>query len=92
MIKSFKHKGLKSYFEDNSTAGIIPQHAKKLQIQLAVLNSAGKVADLDLPGYRLHPLKGDRNGIWAITVKANWRITFEFHDGDAYIVNYEDYH
>lgn len=70
----------------------MPQHTKKLKVQLAVLNQADKVSDLDLPGYRLHPLKGDRDGIWSITVNGNWRITFEFHDGDAHIVNYEDYH
>lgn len=92
MIKSFKHKGLRQYFETGSTAGIMPQHAKKLKVQLAVLNEADKVGDLDLPGYRLHSLKGDRDGIWSITVNGNWRITFEFQDGDAYIVNYEDYH
>lgn len=92
MIKSFKHKGLRQYFENGSTAGIMPQHAKKLKVQLAVLNQADKVSDLDLPGYKLHPLKGDRDGIWSITVNGNWRMTFEFHDGDAYIVNYEDYH
>ncbi|EOS94816.1 type II toxin-antitoxin system RelE/ParE family toxin [Erwinia tracheiphila] len=92
MIKSFKHKGLRLFFETDSTAGIMPQHTKKLKVQLAVLNQADKVSDLDLPGYRLHPLKGDRDGIWSITVNGNWRITFEFHDGDAHIVNYEDYH
>ncbi|OON41480.1 Killer protein [Izhakiella australiensis] len=92
MIKSFKHKGLKQYFETGSTAGIMPQHAKKLKVQLAFLNQADKASDLDLPGYRLHALKGDRNEIWSITVNGNWRMTFKFQDGDAYIVNYEDYH
>lgn len=80
------------FFETESTAGIIPQHAKKLKVQLAVLNQADKVCDLDLPGYRLHALKGSYKDIWSISVNGNWRITFEFHDGDAYIVNYEDYH
>tara|TARA_R110002094_G_scaffold212029_3_gene182550 strand:+ start:3611 stop:3823 length:213 start_codon:yes stop_codon:yes gene_type:complete len=70
MIKSFKHKGLRRYYETGSTRGI----------------------DLDIPGYVLHPLKGNRKGIWAITVSGNWRLTFEFSDGNAYLLDYEDYH
>ena len=56
------------------------------------MDTATRIEDMDLPGFRLHPLKGDRQGQWAIVVSKNWRITFEFIDGDAYIVNYEDYH
>jgi len=92
MIKTFKHKGLKKYFEQGSTAGIQSNHAKKLQMQLVAIDTAQIIEDIDLPGYELHPLKGEREGIWAISVNGNWRLTFEFTDGHAYILNYEDYH
>ena len=92
MIKSFKHKGLERFYESGSTRGIQADHSKKLRLQLAALDTAQVIDDLDLPGYRLHPLKGDKKGLWSITVNGNWRITFEFKDGNAYIVNYEDYH
>lgn len=92
MIKSFKHKGLRSFFETGSLAGIQASHAKRLRMQLAALDTAQTIEDMDVPGFRLHPLKGDRMSIWSITVSGNWRVTFEFSDGHAYIVNYEDYH
>jgi proteic killer suppression protein len=92
MIKSFKHKGLERFFESGITRGIQPDHAKKLRMQLAALDTANIIEDIDIPGYRLHPLKGNRKGIWSITVNGNWRITFEFNEGNVYIVNYEDYH
>lgn len=92
MIKSFKHKGLKKYFESGSTAGIQVSHAKKLKMQLAAIDTAQVIDDIDLPGYKLHPLKGEREGIWSISVNGNWRVTFEFKDGNAFILNYEDYH
>lgn len=92
MIKSFKHKGLKVYFETGKTSGIQAKHAKKLRMQLAAIDSAQVIDDIDLPGFGLHPLKGSRVGIWSIVVNGNWRITFEFEEGHAYILNYEDYH
>lgn len=92
MIKSFRHKGLERFFETGSTRGVQSNHAKKLRMQLGALDTALTIDDMDVPGYRLHPLKGDREGIWSITVSGNWRMTFEFRDGNAYIVNYEDYH
>jgi len=92
MIKSFKHKGLRRFYETGSKQGIQAQHAQKLRMQLAALDSALSIEDLEIPGYRLHQLKGDRKGIWSISVSGNWRITFEFSDGNVYIVNYEDYH
>ncbi|MBI1295751.1 Killer protein [bacterium] len=92
MIKSFKHKGLKNFFETGSAAGIDASHRQKLRIRLSALDTATTIDDLNLPGFRLHPLKGDRDGLWAIDVNKNWRITFEFIDGNAYVVNYEDYH
>ena len=61
-------------------------------MQLAALDTAMEITDLDLPGYALHPLKGHRNGIWAIAVSGNWRLTFEFSEGNAYLLYYEDYH
>ena len=67
-------------------------HASKLRMQLAALNTAQSTEDLDIPGYRLHALKGSRKGTWAITINANWRLTFEFSDGNVYILDYEDYH
>lgn len=92
MIKSFKHKGLERFFVSGNRKGIQPEHARKLQMRLAAIHSATEIEDIDLPSYRLHPLKGDREGIWSIAVNGNWRITFEFVDGNAYILNYEDYH
>lgn len=92
MIKSFKHKGLQKFYETGSTRGIQASHSKKLRMQLAALNTACSIDDMDIPGYRLHPLKGDRKGIWSISVRGNWRVTFEFTDGSAYIIDYEDYH
>ena len=92
MIKSFTHKGLERYFETGSTRGIQPRHSRKLRMQLAALDTAKNIEDIDVPGYRLHPLKGNRKGLWSIAVSANWRITFEFADGNVYIVDYEDYH
>jgi proteic killer suppression protein len=92
MIKTFKHKGLKKFFETGSKAGIQAKHDRKLRMQLAAIDTATIIDDVDLPGFKLHPLKGNRDGIWSITVNGNWRITFEFIDGNAYILNYEDYH
>jgi len=92
VIKSFRHKGLRRYYETGSTRDIQAKHANRLRMQLAALDTAVEIADLDIPGYGLHPLKGDRKGIWAITVSGNWRLTFEFSDGNAYLLDYEDYH
>ncbi len=92
MIKSFKHKGLKNFFETGQVAGIDPAHRQKIRLRLAALDTALTLDDVDLPGFRLHSLKGDKQGLWAIDVNKNWRITFEFIEGNVYIVNYEDYH
>jgi len=61
-------------------------------MQLADLDTAQTIDDMDLPGFRLHPLKGNLAGRWSITVSGNWRLTFEFRDGNAYVLDYEDYH
>lgn len=92
MIKAFKHKGLKKFFETGSKAGIQAKHERRLRMQLAAIDTASIIEDIDLPGFKLHPLKGNRDGVWSITVNGNWRVTFEFKDGNAYILNYEDYH
>lgn len=92
MIKSFRHKGLERYFLKGSTRGIQPNHAEKLRMQLIALDTAQDIDDMDIVGYQLHPLKGKRKGIWAVSVSGNWRLTFEFLDGNAHILNYEDYH
>lgn len=92
MIKTFKHKGIKLFFEKGDCSGIQANHRNKLRLQLAALDTAQVIEDLNLPGYRLHKLKGDRKNSWSIIVNGNWRLTFEFYNGDAYIVNYEDYH
>jgi len=92
MIKSFRHKGLRRFYEVGSSAGIQASHKKRLRIQLAALDTAETIEDMEIHGFKLRPLKGSRKGLWSISVSGNWRITFEFRDGNAYIVNYEDYH
>ena len=92
MIKTFKHKGLMLFYETGSTRGIQAKHAGRLRMQLAALDTAMDVTDIDIPGYKLHQLKGNRLGVWAISVSDNWRLTFEFRDGHAYLIDYEGYH
>jgi proteic killer suppression protein len=92
MVKSFKHKGLRKLFETGSVVGIQPGHKQKLRMRLTALDTATYIEDMDIPGWRLHSLKGNREGLWAIDVSRNWRIVFEFSDGNAYAVDYEDYH
>lgn len=92
MIKSFRHKGLRRLFETGTTSGVQASHAKRLRMQLAALDTALTIDDMDIAGFRLHPLKGAMRGRWSISVNGNWRVTFEFRDGNAYILDYEDYH
>jgi proteic killer suppression protein len=92
MIKSFRHKGLRQLFETGSTAGVQTNHAKRLRMQLAALDTATVIADMDVPGFRLHRLKGALQARWSMSVSGNWRVTFEFRDGNAYLLDYEDYH
>jgi len=89
---SIKHKGLRTLFETGKATGIQPNHARRLRMQLAALDTAQVIDDMDLPGFRLHALKGQLAGRWSITVSENWRLTFEFREGNAYVVDYEDYH
>ncbi len=92
MIKSFAHKGLKDYYETGSKKGIQPEHAPKLGRMLDRLDASTCPEDMNLPGYRLHQLKGDRQDIWSVTVNGNWRMTFYFEGQDAYLVDYVEYH
>jgi toxin HigB-1 len=92
MIRSIRHKGLKRLYEDDDPRGVIGEHAEKLRDILARLDAASTAADMDLPGFRLHSLKGQLKGFWAVTVRANWRVIFRFADRDAVDVDYVDYH
>lgn len=92
MIKSFRHKGLKRFFESASVSGIQPQHAKRLRMQIVALDTAHSIEDMDIPGFKLHSLKGPDKGRWSIWVNGNWRVAFEFRDGHAFVLNYEDHH
>jgi proteic killer suppression protein len=92
VVVGFRHKGLRQYCGKGSTRGIQHDHAKKLRRILAALDAASRPADLNLPGYDLHPLKGDRAGTWSISVSGNWRVTFRFDGNDVTDVDYEDYH
>jgi proteic killer suppression protein len=91
MIKSFRHKGPKNFFETGSKAGIQPDHAAKLRIQLTRLDDATCPQDMAAPGWRLHRLTADLDEHWAITVSGNWRLTFRFEGENAVLVNYQDY-
>jgi len=92
VIKTFRHKGLENFFFDGSKKGIHPEHAKKLGLILDRLDASNTVQDMNYPGSGLHLLKGNLSGYWAVTVSGNWRVVFQFHEGDAYVVDYRDYH
>lgn len=79
-------------FENGGHAGVQPQHAKRLRMQLAALDTAQVVEDMDVPGFGLHSLKGAIAHRWSVAVSGNWRLTFEFRVGNAYVLDYEDYH
>ena len=92
MIQSFRHKGLKRLFEDGDRKGIRADYVDKIENILAVLNRARTPEDMNLPGFRLHPLKGDLKGFAAVTVRANYRVIFRFENGHAWDVDFVDYH
>jgi len=92
MIVSFKHRGLKRFFDRGDAKKIAPEHRQKISDILSVLNDAQDIEDMNLATFHLHQLTGDRAGTWSVTVRANWRITFTFENGKASDVNYEDYH
>lgn len=92
MIKTFRHKGVKDFFDTGSRAGINPDHAAKLNRQLARLDAASAPEDMNLPGWKFHSLNGKLAGHYSVWVSGNWRLTFAFEGGDAVLVNYQDYH
>ena len=92
MIGSFRHKGLKEFFETGSKRGISPELAARIARRLDVINAAQGLMDIDAHGFNLHRLKGGRQGEWSISVSGNWRITFGFSKGEAFDINLEDYH
>jgi toxin HigB-1 len=92
MIRSIRHKGLKRLYADDDPRGVIAEHVVKLRDILARLDAASAAADMGLPGFQLHPLKGEFKGFWAVTVRANWRVIFRFAEGDVLDVDYVDYH
>jgi len=92
MIRNFIHKGLERFYKTGKTSGIQSAHAKRIRLILTNLDQSESPNDMDLPGLRLHQLKGKRKDIWSVTVSGNWRITFRLIDLNVEIVNYEDYH
>jgi proteic killer suppression protein len=92
MIRTIRHKGLKRLYESDDPRGVDAGHVEKLRDILVRLDAAHSAADMDVPGFRLHPLKGASKGFWAVTVRANWRVTFRFAGHDATDVDYLDYH
>ena len=92
VIKSFDHKGLEKFFYDGDKRGIQPTHAQKIADILDRLDASVTIQDMDYPGSNLHRLKGKLKGLWSVKVSGNWRITFEFREGNAFVVDYKDYH
>lgn len=92
MIESFKHKGLRSLFEQDDGRKVKAEQVERLRLILSALDQASNAQDLNQPTFKLHPLKGDRKGSWAVSVRATWRVTFRFEDGNAHDVALEDYH
>ena len=92
MIRSFRHRGLKRLYEKGDASKVLADHAERIATLLADLDDADTPQDMDLPGYRLHGLKGELKGHWSVRVSANWRVTYRFEDGDAYEVDLVDYH
>lgn len=92
MIKTFKHKGLEEFFYTGRKKGIKPEQAKRIERILDRLNAANEIKDMNYPGSFLHQLSGDKKGLYSVRVSGNWRILFQFINGDAYIIDYDDYH
>lgn len=92
MIQTFQNKALEKLLKENISKGIPKELEKKIRIRLEVIDSALIIDDIRLPGYDLHELRGDRKETWSIKISGNWRITFRFEDGEAYDVDFEDYH
>lgn len=92
VISTFRHRGIEKFFRTGSKAGIQAKHAAKLSLQLFALDNARTPRDMNAPGWKLHPLRGELIGHWAVWVSGNWRLTFRFEGEDAVLVDYPDYH
>ena len=92
IIKTFRHKGLKSLFEEDEGKKLPPDIADRVRIILSTLHAAQDIEGMNLPTFRLHPLKGDMKNFYSVTVRANWRIIFSFENGNAFNVDFVDYH
>jgi len=92
MIRSIRHKGLRRLYEDGDHRGVDASHVEKLRDILVRLDASARPGDMDLPGFRLHPLKGDWKGYWAVAVSGNWRVVFRFEQGGVLDVDLVDYH
>ena len=92
MIKTFRHKGLDTFYHTGSKAGIQPSHAAKLRVLLTALDAAEAPEQMNAPGWRLHKLTGDLEGFWSVSVNGNWRLVFRFDSNHAELVDYLDYH
>ena len=92
MIKSFRSRALKRLYERDDASRLPQDMVQRIASILAALDSAGTTQDMDRPSLKLHPLKSNRQGRWAVTVRANWRVTFSMSDGNAFDVDFEDYH
>ena len=92
MTKRFKHRGLEALYDGRTARRVTSHHVEKLRDILAQLDQSRTPDDMDIPGYRLHPLKGRSKGYWAVSVSGNWRVTFRFEQGHAVDVDYLDYH
>ena len=92
MIRSFRHRGLKRLYERADRSRLPPELVDRIEEVIGLLDVALTPADMRLPGYRLHPLTGNRKGLWSVRVSGNWRIVFRFEAGDAYDVDLVDYH
>ncbi len=92
MIKSFRHKGLRCFFEDDNGSKLPPDMLDRIRLIFSTLNASQKIEGMNVPAFGLHPLKGEFKGFLSVTVRANWRIIFKFVDGNAFDVNFKDYH
>ncbi len=92
MIRSFRHRGLRRLYERGDPSRVGADQLNRITLALADLDAASAPSDIDLPGYRLHPLRGDQRGLWSIAISGNWRLTFRFEDGDVCDVDLIDYH
>jgi proteic killer suppression protein len=92
VIRTFRHRGLRRLYEEDDPSRIAAAFRGKVHRVLSALDAAESPRALDLPGYRLHPLKGDREGLWSVTISGNWRVVFRFEEGNAFDVDLLDYH